>query len=265
MDKKQKEHHQKFYQDVLDRGVAGYDGFINPESVWHWMHTYCLDWINPFFKGIPKATFLTVGDGYCGREAGYIKRYGHYVHASDYAPCLTKLAKEMNLIDACSVQDLNGLGFQDRSFDFVLAKETLHHMSNPYTGLYEMLRVADRGVIIIEPNGDNEPRYGCDTFEPTGNFLFSFSSHELTKLGTAYGYNYFVITYSIVFYGPHDEEAIKAGRIEEEKRRLIAIDNNTKLTNKPLLIFFFLRNKEDYDVFNDPSKFIKVEIRNKNG
>ncbi len=261
VDLKQREHHERFYQDILDKGPTAYDGFINPKSIWHFMHVYCLDWIKVFFQNIPKATFLTVGDGYCGREAGYIKTYGHYVHASDCATCLIEMAKMMGLVNACSRQDLNCLGFENRSFDYVLAKETLHHMSNPYTGLYEMLRVAGRGVILIEPNGDSEPRYASTTFEPSGNFLYTFSSNELMKVGIAYGYEYFVVTYSIVFYGPHNEKAIMEGRVCEEMERLIGIDNSTKLTNKPLLIFFFLRKKEDFDIFSDPNKFIKLEVR----
>jgi SAM-dependent methyltransferase len=260
IEEKQKIHHEKFYHDILNRGEGAYDGFINPQSVWHWMHVYCMDWVKEFFQGIPKSTFLTVGDGYCGREAGYIKKYGHYVHASDYETCLIEVAKSKGLVDDFSKQDLNELEFEDQAFDYVFTKETLHHLPNPYAGLYEMFRVAERGVILIEPNGDCAAKYQCDTFEPTGNFLFMFSSDELMKVGAAYGFKYFVFTYSIVFYGPHNEAAIKEDRVEEEKGRLIAMDNGTKLIHKPLLIFFFLRNREDYNVFNTPNKFTKVEI-----
>jgi len=261
IEKKQKEHHEIFFHDVLNRGPDAYDGFINPESIWYWMHIRCLEHIKDFFKGIKTSSFLTVGDGYCGREAGYIKRFGHWVHASDWEPCLLEMAKSKGLVDDCSKQDVNELEFDDEAFDYVLTKETLHHLTTPYRGLCEMLRVAKKGIILIEPNGDNGQKYNCETFEPTGNFLFMFSSNELMKIGAAYGYKFFAFTYSMVFYGFHDQKAIQSGRVEEEKKRLLAVEEQMVFDYRPLLVFFFLRSKEDSNLLTDP-KFIRKEIKN---
>lgn len=38
-----------------------------------------------------------------------------------------------------------------QSFDLVFCKEGLHHLARPLLGLYEMLRIAHHGVIVIEP------------------------------------------------------------------------------------------------------------------
>ena len=38
-----------------------------------------------------------------------------------------------------------------QSFDLVFCKEGLHHLARPILGLYEMLRIARRGIVVIEP------------------------------------------------------------------------------------------------------------------
>ena len=43
------------------------------------------------------------------------------------------------------------LPYPTASFDVVLCKEALHHLARPVLGLYEMLRVARRGVVFVEP------------------------------------------------------------------------------------------------------------------
>ena len=262
IDIKQKEWFIPTFKSILDGGVEKYDGFINPDSIWYFMHVYCIDHIKEFFQNIPKSTILTVGDGYCGREAVHIKRISpqHHLHASDWQPCLLQVSKDLGLIDEFSDQDMNHLTFEDGEFDFVFVKESLHHMSMPYNGLYEMLRVAKKGVILIEPSGDNEPKHKFNGFEPVGNFVFSFSSHDLIKVGLSYGYKNFAFTFSSVHFGRHNIKNIEDGKVEEEKNRLISVDNQIPMKDRPLLIFFFLKDPSLMDCFTDTNKFQKVRI-----
>lgn len=259
IDKKQLQHHLKHYQDILDKGDL--DGFINPDSFWYFTHVHCLQHIQDFFEKIPKSSFLTVADGYCGREGGFVKRFGHYVHASDIQPCLIEIAKNKGLVDECSTQDMTNLQFKDESFDFVLCKESLHHLSMPYKGLYEMFRVAKKGVILIEPNEDGGyKQYRYNKFEEVGNYMCSFSSHELIKAGIAYGYKFFVVTYSIVFFSFLNMNNVNAGKFEEERVRLLQFDKGySNISDKPLLIVFFLRDEEYLNMFQD-SKYKKISI-----
>lgn len=261
LDSNQYEHHSNHYKVIKDRGLEGYDGFINSDSIWYFMHTHCLDDIKIFFDSISRSKFLTVGDGYCGRESVHIKRFGHYVHSSDIETCLIEIAYNNKLIDEYSSQDMNKLDFNDNDFDYVLTKESLHHLSEPYKGLYEMLRVAKNGVILIEPNGDNDQKDTFTGYEVSGNYMFTFTSHELIKIGLSYGYNYFVWTYSYMFYGFHNMDNIINNKIREEKQRLIELDNKTRLEDKPLLTFFFLRNESDYNIF-DGNRFRKFVMKN---
>ncbi len=91
--------------------------------------------------------------------------------------------------------------------------------------------------------------------------MCSFSSHELIKAGIAYGYKYFVVTYSIVFYSFINWDNIKVGRFEEEKIRLLQFDKKfDNIFDKPLLIVFFLRDDEYLNLFQD-SKYKKISIQ----
>ncbi|MBF0454247.1 MAG: class I SAM-dependent methyltransferase [Magnetococcales bacterium] len=54
-------------------------------------------------------------------------------------------------LDYCE-SSLESLSFPGRSFDLVVCKETLHHLSRPVLGLYEMLRVCRHGLFFIEGN-----------------------------------------------------------------------------------------------------------------
>lgn len=50
------------------------------------------------------------------------------------------------------IQNAEGVRHESGSFDLVYCKEGLHHLARPVQGLYEMLRICRRGVILIEPN-----------------------------------------------------------------------------------------------------------------
>ena len=248
IDVKQEEHSNKYYHEILQRG--DFDGFINPDSYWYWEHTYCLEHLKEFFTLTSGSTYLTVGDGFCGREGGFIQKFGNHVHASDIEPCLIEISRSKGLVDSYSRQDLYNLTFSDNSCDYVFIKESLHHLSKPYAGFYEMLRVAKKGVILIEPNGDTEQPYIYNNFESSGNYMFTFSSHDLIKSAIAFGngYKYFLLTYSIVFYSYHNDEELKLGHFDQERKRLLEYDKGfDNPAQKPLLILICLRDKEVYD------------------
>lgn len=49
------------------------------------------------------------------------------------------------------LENAEALTVPSRSYDVVLFKEGLHHLARPLQGVYEMLRVARKAVIFIEP------------------------------------------------------------------------------------------------------------------
>ena len=48
--------------------------------------------------------------------------------------------------------DAEQIELSDSSYDFVFAHEVLHHCRSPHKALCEMLRVARRRVVLLEPN-----------------------------------------------------------------------------------------------------------------
>jgi len=69
----------------------------------------------------------------------------------------------------------------------VLCKEAFHHFPRPMVALYEMLRVARKAVVLIEPQDPliDHPAYVGDWpagYEASGNYVYTLSRRELHKV-----------------------------------------------------------------------------------
>ncbi len=111
------------------------------------------------------------------------------------------IAKARGYIDKYRIENTESLTVADNSLDFVFCKESYHHSPRPPLAFYEMLRVARRAAILIEPQ-DSSPRImnlaktllkrfvrgdvPCP-FEGNGNgnFIFKINPKELAKMMTA--------------------------------------------------------------------------------
>jgi SAM-dependent methyltransferase len=141
------------------------------------------------------------------------------------------------LIKDFKVENAERLTFADESFDYVFCKESLHHFPQPYKALYEALRCARQGLILIEPNdvqqisntffyrknvnfrgkivwlaaailrkfgyhlsksGRNLEQSFSPSWEASGNFMYPFSKREMLK--AVYGLN----LHSVYFKGLND-------------------------------------------------------------
>jgi SAM-dependent methyltransferase len=70
--------------------------------------------------------------------------------------------------------DAEQIGLLDGSFDFIFAHEVLHHCRSPHRALCEMLRVARKHVVLLEPND-------------------SFVMRALTRTGLSFPYEIFSV------------------------------------------------------------------------
>lgn len=70
--------------------------------------------------------------------------------------------------------DAEQIGLLDGSFDFIFAHEVLHHCRSPHRALCEMLRVARKHVVLLEPND-------------------SFAMRALTRMGLSFPYEIFSV------------------------------------------------------------------------
>ncbi len=196
-------HDIKYKEYLLDDEKSKIaNAWLNLESLDYWRHKRMLNLIKPFIKKDEK--WLTIGDGRYGSEASWLKKNGVNCHASDMHTNLIEDAYKRGLIDTYSKQNAEDLNFEPNSFDYVLIKETLHHLPRPWLAIYEAYRVCKKGVIIIEPN-DPYPysnilriffikfknclkmllrkntyrdEYG---FEEVGNFIYTINIRELEK------------------------------------------------------------------------------------
>jgi len=207
------------------------------------------------------ASWLTVGDGRYGNDAKYIiDKHGDAV-ASDISDILLKEAAMSGHIPKYSQENGEHLSFTDAAFDYVLCKEAYHHFPRPMIALYEMLRVANSGVFLIEPSdnhindtvfkllfsrikltlkrllGHGSSRHD---FESSGNYVFRISKREIEKV--AMGLDYRTVAFKGIndayFPGVEFEKQSENSPTKTKVKALIGINNflcNIGITNHGLL------------------------------
>ncbi len=210
------------------------ESWFDKKSAGMWRFRKAYAFLDNFFD--KNASWLTVGDGRWGLDAINIMERGFKkVMATDISETLLKASKEKKLIPAYSVQNAEKLTFPDDSFDYVFCKEAFHHFPRPYIALYEMLRVAKKGVFLIEPSDQNvffqNYMQGAvadgkqhipllqPTYEGVGNYVYKFSAHEAFKV--AYGLN--LPQMLISGYNDHYVEGIEFEPIDAEKSAIFRI------------------------------------------
>ncbi|WP_145860454.1 class I SAM-dependent methyltransferase [Pedobacter suwonensis] len=175
-------------------------------NIAYWLQKLFFNCIDPLLAK-KKQRWLTIGDAY-GFDAQYILSSGNSVLATDLNTDFLNIALKRGIIDACAAENAEKLTQEDNSFDFVLCKESYHHFPRPYAAMYEMIRVAKQGVIVIEPQDPvfkmplllmlsnllNQNAHFLNklwnnrfSFEPVGNFVYKVSEREFEKLAAGLG------------------------------------------------------------------------------
>lgn len=193
---------QKAYinQDKHHDGQKMRSNWIQHDNVDYWRHKRMYGFINPLLLSYPKNKWITIGDGRYGHEAHYIENMGGEVIATDLAISRLKIAKSANYITRYKKENAENLSFKENSYDFVLCKESYHHLPRPTLALYEMLRVAKKAVVLIEPNdvirrqfnwkqlfGIEDIRNYVNKFETSGNYVYGITRREIEKIALGLG------------------------------------------------------------------------------
>ena len=223
--------------------------WLEKDNVGAWRFQRMYQALDPILIADPKAKWLTIGDGRYGGDAKYILDKGCYAIASDISDDLLKEAKDIGYISGYKKENAESLSFQDSEFDYVFCKESYHHFPRPMLALYEMLRVANKGVLLIEPNDiyiynkisvilfsnlKNIIKFflGIDkvnrhNYEEAGNYVFSISRREVEKV--ALGLNYKVVAFKGIndgyFPGVEYEKLSENGPLQKKVKRVIKIAN----------------------------------------
>ncbi|WP_149240110.1 class I SAM-dependent methyltransferase [Dyadobacter sp. 32] len=211
-EKKSHEAHSGWYEvqyatrEAQEKAIADWKYDQENNTINHWIHSRLLKLVDPLVT--ERKSWLTVGDGY-GFDANFFYRKGLDVTATDISDTFLPLSQQHGLFEKYSVENAERMTFADNSFDYIFCKEAYHHFPRPYMAVYEMIRVAREGVVLVEPHDPISKmpfllalrnifdrrdttllqkywknRY---SFEEVGNYVFKLSEREMDKLANGIG------------------------------------------------------------------------------
>jgi ubiquinone/menaquinone biosynthesis C-methylase UbiE len=122
-----------------------------------------------------------------GEEADFLEKLGAIVTTTDLSAVAIQAARLRNPRLRCLQADAESLCFEDRSFDWAIVRDGLHHLARPVKGLYELERVAREGFAILEGQDSLAVRLLVrmglgDAWDPAGGYVYRFSRRELHKI-----------------------------------------------------------------------------------
>ena len=122
-----------------------------------------------------------------GEEADFLARKGACVTVTDLSAAAVEAARLRNPALRCLIMDAESLTFADRSFDWAIVREGLHHLARPLKGLYELERVSREGFAILEGQDSLAVRLlvklgFADTRDPAGGYIYRFTRREVGKV-----------------------------------------------------------------------------------
>jgi len=236
--------HKESYQ----KSKLSIDSIQNPkrETIDYHRHYRMYNFVKPILISFPKSKWLTIGDGKYGQDSIRLKEIQPKISVlpTDISPYLLAQAKEAKLVENYSEENAEFLSFKDESFDFVFCKEAFHHFPRPYIGIYEMLRVAKKAIILIEPNDQIPyPTFGLFftyikntikkllkrklnhhdkwRFEDSGNYVYTLSKRELEKIALGLGLKYIAVLTFNDYYNPElSQKSIESKSFGVFKRKL---------------------------------------------
>jgi ubiquinone/menaquinone biosynthesis C-methylase UbiE len=248
-------HGQEYLHDEEKRKLT--QTWYEKNTVDYWRHKRMYDCLLPVLETYRSAKWLTVGDGRCGTDANYLKKNGGLALATDLSVNLLAEAKQAGFIDDYKKENVEALSFADNEFDFTLCKESYHHFPRPILGLYEMLRVSRRGVVLIEPNDGfsfsrisdlpklffllakaivkfiiSGKKLNRNSYEPVGNYISRISEREIEKISLALNYPAIAFKGLNDYYLPGVEKEILAKNsplFKKIKRKILFYDILCKL------------------------------------
>ena len=253
-------HAESWKNDLLsEERLRIHESWLREDTADFWRHARMYE---PVFSCLFHQRYLkwlTIGDGRYGLDAIRMKRRGFQnVLPTDIGGALLEKAKARGWIEDYRVENAECLSFLDDSFDYVLCKESYHHFPRPMLALYEMFRVARRGVVLIEPQDMSiDPPYARGElppgYEEDGNYVYTLSRRELEK--AALGFNLPAVAYKnicdiyvkgveFLVADENDPEFLKFKSLVEQEERKCELKEKK---HNYLLAVIFLGEPSDED------------------
>jgi SAM-dependent methyltransferase len=195
-----RKHAEHFQGELRDeKRIARSEAWFDRTTTDFWRHNRMYEAVNCFTSDLD-GTWLTIGDGRFGLDAVRLAERGfRNVLPSDISDALLKKSKQQGRIARYSIENAERLSFEEEQFDYVLCKESYHHFPRPALALYEMLRVARKAVVLVEPNDTfqlpfRRLKHLIKTllrgkshidecfYEESGNYIYSITRREMEKV-----------------------------------------------------------------------------------
>jgi SAM-dependent methyltransferase len=230
-------------QSAYDREVRRLDNVRNevpsvlgaPGTIDAWRQRRMYELVGPIIDAHRDATWLTIGDS--GGDASFLKSCGVAdVTASSISTHQLSALQQHGHLTGVALREINAerIDYESESFDILYCKEAYHHLPRPAIGLYEMIRVARKCVVLCEPcDHGGRPldwlrvqaksilrgqSLEHQSFEAVGNFIFHLSERETIKIATALSLGPLFFRNFSDFYHP----ALSKKRIDEPLPRTVA-------------------------------------------
>jgi SAM-dependent methyltransferase len=126
-----------------------------------------------------------------GIDVFYLKKfYDAKYCVSDISENAVKTAQKTFESIEGFVEDNESMSLADDTFDYSFIAASLHHLPRPLKGLYELLRVARYGLIVIEPNDSWVCRIATSLklareYEESGNYVYRLGKRDVAKIAKA--------------------------------------------------------------------------------
>lgn len=211
LSEKQRVHMESHLRDAESRRKAL--TWLREDTTDHWRHDRIRREILSLLDR--PARWITFGDGRFGTDAHFLLQHGQTVVATDISGEMLREGKRLGFITEYAACDAENITFDDGSFDWGYCKEAYHHFPRAPRALHEMLRVVKTGLVLQEP-ADDEPRNlrgaafllatrGASPiqgfqFEPSGNFVYTLSRREISKMLLSVGLSTYYSRYIIDHY-----------------------------------------------------------------
>ncbi|MBS1963136.1 MAG: class I SAM-dependent methyltransferase [Bdellovibrionales bacterium] len=150
----QKRAHEKLYSSLE---LAGYEFHITSDPLTRYLRDrrlkIALETLRETYgSSLYSFKVLSVCGGVGGEGIFFLKEGFSDVTVSDFSQNALRIAEQLNGKLKTLALDAEAMALPDRSYDIVVVHDGLHHLQRPATGFAEMLRVARKAAIVIEPH-----------------------------------------------------------------------------------------------------------------
>ena len=159
------------------------------------------------------------------------------VTVSDFSINALEIAKSLNSRLKTLVLNAESISFENNSYDLVVVQDGLHHLPRPSLGFTEMLRVAKKAILVIEPYDSFVGKVFGTEWEVVG-----------TSTNYVYRWNVKMVEQVVKSYLLKEYNSIKVYQIWDHSLMLLKLTKN--ISSENLRLFFVSILYKVLSIFN---------------